>query len=129
MAPVTATVLGTYPRLAVSDAAAAIDCYRDVFGAVETARYTEDGRIVEAELRFGPSRVSVRDETDDDRGPLRLGGTSVILAVETDDPDSVAAALAERGGRVVFPVTDHPYGRAGRVEDAYGHQWMVIRPV
>jgi len=60
MAPVTATVLGTYPRLAVSDA---------------------------------------------------------------------AAALAERGGRVVFPVTDHPYGRAGRVEDAYGHQWMVIRPV
>ncbi|CAI7980174.1 PhnB protein [Frankia sp. Hr75.2] len=123
----TATVV--YPRLVVINAAGAIAFYRDVFGAVEKERHLdEDGRIVDAELTIGSARMSVRDEGYGDPAPPSLGGTPVIMAVEVADPDATAAAMLERGATVIHPIANHPYGRAGRMADPYGHQWMLLRP-
>ncbi|WP_322752368.1 hypothetical protein [Frankia sp. Cas3] len=50
------------------------------------------------------------------------------MAMEVFDPDATAAAMLERGAAVIHPIADHPYGRAGRLVDPYGHQWMLLRP-
>lgn len=122
------TVAKVYPRLVVDDAAAAIDFYTSAMGATETERHAGgDGRIVHAGLLFGGMPVAVKD-SDVDPSPRGLGGTPVIMAVETDDPDAMAEAMLAAGATVIYPLADHEYGRAGRLADPWGHQWMVHRP-
>jgi uncharacterized glyoxalase superfamily protein PhnB len=123
------TTTAAYPRLIVLNAAEAITFYRDVFGAVEQSRHhDEQGRIVEARLMIGATRLSIRDEGYGDPAPPTLGGTPVILALELSDPDAVASAMVQRGATVLHPIADQPYGRAGRLQDPFGHQWMPLRP-
>lgn len=113
-----------YPRLVVHDADAAIDFYRAAFGAELVERYTDgSGAVVHALLRAGGAEWAVKD--GDDVDPAPSGPGAVILALEVDDPDAVAAAMVDGGGTVVFPVSDHSYGRAGRLTDPFGHSWMV----
>jgi len=34
------------------------------------------------------------------------------------------------GARLIFPIADQPYGyRQGRIEDPFGHQWLIGRPL
>ena len=123
------TISRLYPRLVVFDAAGAIDFYVTVFGAKETERHTDGGgKIVHAEVTIGPATVAVKEEGDGDPAPTALGGTPVIMALDVDDPDGIAAAMEAAGARVIYPVADHEYGRGGRLADPYGHQWMLIRP-
>ncbi len=71
------------PYLAVDGAAAALDWYRDVFGAIETMRFVgDDGRVGHAEIVVGGARLMLADEYPeiDVRGPQSLGGTPVIAA-------------------------------------------------
>ncbi|CAO5189810.1 PhnB protein [Frankia sp. AiPs1] len=122
-------VFGAYPRLVVRGAAAALAFYREVFGAATGEIHLDDkGRIIDAQMLIGGIRLSVRDEGYGDPAPPTLGGTPVIMALEVSDPDLMAAAMLARGAAVIHPVTDHPYGRAGRLADPYGHQWMLLRP-
>lgn len=118
-----------YPRLVVSDGAAAIDFYQRALDATERVRYTDpNGKIVHAELAIGPATVAVKDEDDGDRAPTSLGGTPVVIDLYVDDADAVAAAMADAGATVRYPVRDHPYGeRAGRLTDPFGHDWMVAQ--
>lgn len=114
------------PRLVVADAAKAIDCYRDVFGAEEVARYNgDDGSIVHAELRLRDAAWTLKDEDDTDQAPTSDGRAPVLLTLEVDDADAVAERMVAAGGAVVFPVDDHGYGRMGRVRDPFGHIWMI----
>jgi uncharacterized glyoxalase superfamily protein PhnB len=117
-----------YARLVVDDAAAAIDFYVTAMGAIEVERHTDDdGKIVNAELRFGDAPVAVKD-SDVDPSPIKLGGTPVIMALYVDDPDGMAAAMQAAGASVLYPISDHGYGRGGRLADPWGHQWMLLRP-
>lgn len=118
------------PRLALSDADAAIDFYRRAFGAELVDRMTDpDGRVVHAELRIGTSKVSVKDADDHDRSPADLGGSPVVLQLDVDQPDTVdavAAAMEAAGATVVFPVGDQDYGyRDGRLRDPFGLEWLL----
>lgn len=121
------------PHLVVADAPAAIDFYKQVFGATERLRLADpklSGKIVCAELVVGDSVISLAEEAPEwnTRGPKRLGGTPVTLSLSVDDPDAVAARAVAAGARVVYPVQDQFYGhRAGRVEDPFGHQWIVSK--
>ena len=64
-----------YPRLVVSDAAAAIDFYIAAFGAKEIARHTEPaGKIVHAELGISGLTFAIKDEDDGDPSPTGRGG-------------------------------------------------------
>jgi PhnB protein len=116
-----------YPRLVVSDGAAAIEFYTRALGAKETARYTDPaGKIIHAELTIGTATVAVKDEDDTDPAPTSLGGTPVVIALYVDNADAVAAAMTDAGAQVVYPVSDWPFGeRSGRLADPYGHLWMV----
>ncbi|MGH8791960.1 MAG: VOC family protein [Stackebrandtia sp.] len=127
----TQRILDLYPRLVVNDAAAALDFYAKAFGARELERYAgPDGKIVHSAVEIGETKVAVKDEDGVDPAPTSLGGNPVIIALDVFDADAVGAALEAAGAKVVFPISDHPYGeRGGRFADPFGHLWMVSQSI
>lgn len=123
--------MNVVPRLVISGADAAIAFYQRAFGAEVSNRFTApDGSVVNADLRIGESRVSLKDEDDVDRSASSYGGSPVLLMLTVTDADAVAAAMVAAGARVIFPVSDQSYGyRQGRLEDPFGLQWMLSQPV
>lgn len=121
------------PHLLVVDAPAAIDYYARTLGARELQRYTlPQGFVVHADLAVGDARFSVAEERREwnNVAPTSLGGSPVVLTLELDDPDAVAARMVEAGGRIVFPVADQFYGkRQGRVADPFGHLWILSKTI
>lgn len=124
-------IAGVYPRLVVSDGAAAIGFYRAALGATEVARYTNPaGKIVHAELDLAGTMIAIKDEDGSDLAPTTLGGTGVIMALRVDDADAAAEAMLAAGATVRYPVADQPHGqRSGRLADPYGHLWMVSQQI
>src|SRR4051812_43769636 len=94
------------PMLTVKDAVAAIDFYRDAFGAAEEARFTAPSGHVVAELSIDGLRFFVVDENPDafNLSPSSLGGTTVRINLIVDDPDAAAVRAIGAGAREVFPV-------------------------
>lgn len=121
------------PYLIVADAAAAIDFYVAVFGAVETMRLMQpDGRVGHAQLRIGSAGFMLADEFPefDNLGPLALGGSPVSLHLVVPDVDATVAAAVEAGATLQRPVTDEFYGsRSGTIVDPFGHRWNVQTPI
>jgi len=120
------------PKLIVRGAADAITFYVEVFAAREQDRYVEDGRIVNATLTLGKSSFALADETPQwhNHAPVSLGGSPVILTLDVADPDAVCARAVARGAKVIFPVADQSYGhRAGRIQDPFGHLWILDKPL
>jgi uncharacterized glyoxalase superfamily protein PhnB len=121
------------PYLAVADARAAIDWYRDVFGAVPIGDpiFMPDGRIGHAELAIGGARLYLSD-AHPELGvvpPQPDAGTSVTLHLELADVDETTERA--RTGRAVVErePSDNPYGRIATVRDPFGHRWMLNGPV
>jgi PhnB protein len=124
------------PRLVVRDGAAAIDFYRDAFGAIEVGeRFTgPHGELIHAEVRIGDSVVMISDEGEDGapaRAPDSLGGVvSAIMATYWEDVDAVWARAVAAGAQEVFPLADQFYGdRGGRLRDPFGQQWMLSQRI
>ena len=119
------------PRLICRDTDAAIAFYRQVFGAELLERYAApDGRVVHAALALGSAVLALAEEHPDrdNVAPATLGGSGVLLQLEVPDPDAVERRAVAAGARVVFPVADQFYGRReGRLEDPFGHRWIVGR--
>jgi len=117
------------PKLVVSDAAAAIEFYRDVLGAELISSYPVGDRIVFAELEVFGCSITLKDADGTD--PAATAQTpGSILDVVTPEPDAVAAAMVEEGAEIIFPVADQAYGaRGGRVRDPFGVQWLLQTPV
>jgi uncharacterized glyoxalase superfamily protein PhnB len=126
MTTATATLV---PYLSVGDAAAAIDWYVTVLGAVELMRYVgDDGRIGHAEISIGGARLMLADEYPEYGiiGPGTLGGTSFSLNLNVDDVDSVWARAIEHGAQGERPPSDEAYGeRSCTFRDPSGHRWSV----
>jgi PhnB protein len=120
------------PMLTVADALAAMDFYRDAFGAVEQSRFTSpDGHVV-AELAIDGLGFFVVDENPEafNVSPTSVDATTVRMNLIVDDPDATAARAIGAGATLVFPVTDQPYGlRQGRVADPEGHHWLIGAPL
>ena len=120
------------PMLTVVDAATAIDFYQRAFGALEISRLTTPSGQIVAELTIDGARFGVVDENPDafNLSPQSLNGTSVRVNLIVDDPDAVTRRAIDAGATEVFPLADQPYGmRQGRVEDPYGHHWLIGRPL
>jgi PhnB protein len=117
------------PYLCCRNAAAAIDFYREAFGAVEITRLQEPGgRIGHAEISIFNTPIMLADEYPELNilGPESLGGTGVMIHLEVDDVDAFAQRAVAAGARVIRPVEDQFYGdRSGKLADPFGHQWMV----
>lgn len=114
------------------DAAAAIDFYATVFGAVQVQRWTApDGRIGHAELELAGQRLYVADEHPEIgvRGPRALGGTPVSFVLSVPDADATVARAVDGGATLERPVTMQEHGaRAGWIVDPFGHRWNVQTP-
>lgn len=117
------------PYLSIKGAAAAIDFYKKVFGAVEVVRMPQpDGRVGHAELKFGDSYVMLADEFPEMNvvGPKTLGNTSVGILLYVDDVDKTVERAVSLGANVIKPAQDQFYGdRSATLEDPFGHKWTV----
>lgn len=123
------TSVAITPYLCVAGAAAAIDWYTSIFGAVETVRFDgDDGRIGHAELVVGTSHFYLADEYPESgvRGPRSIGGTPVSLSLEVADADAVHAAAVAAGATSEREPTDEAYGaRTAVIADPFGHRWLL----
>lgn len=121
------------PYLAVDGAAAAIDFYREVFGASERVRMpAPDGKIGHAELLVGDSVIMLADEFPemDVRSPKTVGGTPVTLILYVEDVDAVFDRALRAGATALRPVENQFYGdRSGQFEDPFGHRWNIASHV
>jgi PhnB protein len=125
--PITLT-----PTLSVSDPHEAIRFYKEAFGATEVYVESVPDGSVYAGLAVGEASFALSGEAAEygNLGPRALGGTPVRLSLIVPDPDAFAERAVAAGARVMFPIEDQPYGyRQGRIEDPFGHQWMIGKPL
>ena len=117
------------PYLYVKGATAAIEFYKDAFGAAEIFSMNgPNGRIMHAELQLGDSIVMLADE-DPARGimgPHTVGGYSLGLHLSIENVDAVMQKALANGAKQLHPVKDQLYGdRSGSLLDPFGHMWTV----
>jgi PhnB protein len=117
------------PYLAVDDAAAALEFYKQAFGARERMRMpAPGGKVGHAEIEIGDSCIMLADEYPDMgfRSPKAFGGTPVTLHLYVEDVDAVARQAVAAGAKELRPVKDQFYGdRTGTVADPFGHVWHI----
>jgi len=117
------------PYLSIRNAAAAIDFYRDVFGAVEDHRLLgDDGRIGHAEITIGTSRLMLADEYPevDSLGPESRGGPTCMFDVSVPDVDDVYARSLSFGATSLSEPADQFHGsRSATIRDPFGHRWTL----
>jgi len=118
------------PFLVVQDANAAIEFYKNAFGAEEHGRILGvDGvSIAQAELQIGDSLILLSDELPSIgiRSPLAVGGSSVTIHLYVRDVDSLWIQALQAGVQVLFPLQDVYWGdRYGKVVDPFGHYWSL----
>lgn len=132
--PVPPNVSAVTPSLVLSDCAAAIDWYTQVFGAREIGpRMTgPDGKVAHAEIDIRGCTVMLGDEWPGGPtpSPTSLGGTAVALFVYAEDAPQIWERALAGGAEVLFPYELQFYGdEGGRIRDPFGHQWGIGRHV
>ena len=117
------------PYLMVRNAGAAIEFYKQAFGATEVMRLRmPDGKIGHAEIQIGDSRIMLSDEFPEygNRAPESFGGSPVIISLFVEDVDAVARQAVAGGAKILRPVSDQFHGdRSGRLADPFGHIWII----
>lgn len=118
------------PYLIVDNGAAAIEFYKQVFGATELFRMAnpDTGKVGHAEVRIGDSVVMLADQEPEmgAKSPAQYGGTPVGLMLYVEDCDATFAAAVKAGARVDRPLADQFYGdRNGTIIDPFGHKWTI----
>lgn len=123
------SILEVFPYLRVRNCAAAIEFYRQAFGAQEKFRLMEPGgRIGHAELTLGPVTLMLSDEYPEYgiSGPETIGGTGSSIHLHVPNCDAAVQQAAAAGASVTMPPTDMFYGeRAARIRDPFGHEWLI----
>lgn len=125
------------PHLIVSDGMAALEFYKQVFGAEEGDIMMEPNgqRLMHGEIVLDGHKLFVSDEFSEKEGgtckmPQTLGGTCVRITLMVDDADGVVERALARGARVLMPVADMFWGsRYGKILDPFGHEWGINQQV
>lgn len=119
------------PQLAVRGGIAAVEFYREAFGASELHRVggSEASPALVAQLAVGGATFWVADESPEHESfsPTALGGGSAKLLLDVADPDALFRRALEAGAREVRPMQDEHGWRLGRVVDPFGHHWEIGR--
>ena len=117
------------PYMAVKNGAAALEFYKNAFGATEQYRLMlPDGRLGHGEVRLGDSIIMLSDEFPEYGGksPQTLGGSPVSIHLYVEDVDAFFNKAVAAGAKARKPVMDQFYGdRSGQLEDPFGHLWWV----
>ena len=118
-----------FPYLRTRDANAAIEFYKNAFGAMEDFRLTEpSGRVGHAELKFGNATVMVSDEYPEYgiHGPRADVPTGSSIHLHVDDVDDMTRQAVNAGAKLVMEPKDQFYGeRSAKVLDPFGHEWHL----
>jgi PhnB protein len=121
------------PQLSVRRGREAVAFYQAAFGATEVYRVggTDAEPAVVSQLSVGDGTFWVADESPGhaDFSPETLGGGTVRLLLEVDDPDAAIARAVAAGATLVYPAADAHGWRLGRIVDPYGHHWEVGTPL
>jgi PhnB protein len=120
------------PMLTVRNGAEAVEFYKKAFGATEVSRVKSPTGQIVAEMSIEGEAFFVVDENPPafNLSPKALGGTTVRMSLIVDEPDQATQRALDAGATVVFPIADQPYGlRQGRVQDPYGHHWLIGKPL
>jgi predicted enzyme related to lactoylglutathione lyase len=106
----------SFIALQVRDLAASAAFYRDVFGFTAGER-NPPGAVVFATR---PIALALREPLQPlpDKGPLGIG---TVLWVACDDADALHDLIVERGGKVLGPLRDGPFGRFFVASDPDGY--------
>lgn len=117
------------PHITSSNAAKAIDFYKNAFGAEEITRSaTPDGKLMHASLRIGDSLLMLSDEFPEMGGAQAPRGGKVPYVLHTywDNVDQVWDRAVKAGAKVVMPLTNMFWGdRYGHIEDPFGYTWAM----
>jgi len=124
---------GVSPELSVRRGREAVDFYKAGFGAIEIYRVggtAEDEEVV-AQLSLGSALFWVSDESPSHKSfsPESLGGSTVRLLLTVPDPHSVVERAVTMGATEVSPVHEEHGWLLGRIEDPFGHQWEIGKPL
>lgn len=121
------------PYFAVHDAAAAIEFYKEAFGATERTRMNgPGGSIMHAELQIGDSVLMLGDEAPEmgASSPKTIGDTPVGLMVYVENVDQAFAKAVEASAEVEMPPMDMFWGdRFCKLKDPFGHKWSLATHV
>lgn len=125
------------PHLFVSNANAAIDFYKQAFGAELLTRHAApDGkRVMHAALLLNGGVVMLCDDFPEFKGgkrstPEALGGSPVVLHIQVKEADPFFDRAVKAGATVVMPLSDQFWGdRYGQILDPFGHTWSIGAPV
>lgn len=123
------------PYLRVRGGAAAIDFYKNAFGARELMRLTspkDPDRVMHAELMIGDSHLMLGDEYPEMKAlsPASIGGTGAGVFIYVEDVDAVYNRAVELGARPDMPPQNMFWGdRYGKLTDPFGHEWALATKV
>jgi PhnB protein len=117
------------PHLISNKAAAAIEFYKNVFGATELARMPgPGGAVMHAELQIGDSRLFIND-TMNPAGfrPGEHGKSNpMYLHLYVENVDNIFKRALAAGAIEEMPVQDMFWGdRYGKLTDPFGQQWGI----
>ena len=91
-----------------------------------------NGKIGHAELKIGEGIIMLSDEHPEmgALSPKTIGGTPVWNMVYVNDVDTRFQRAVDLGAKILQPVEDQFYGdRAGKIEDPFGHVWMIATQI
>jgi PhnB protein len=121
------------PQLSVRRGREAVEFYERAFGAVEVYRVggTDEYPDVVSQLVIGDASFWVSDEAPavGNHSPESVGGSTVRLLLQADDPESCFERAIAAGAREIHPVAEAHGWLLGRVEDPYGHHWEIGKPL
>lgn len=115
-------------RLRIKNAPAAIEFYKNAFGAREIMRFAAGGQVAHAEIAIGNSVIYLGEAAPEYGypGPESLGGSPISIHLSVDDVDAFVTHAVSAGARLTMPVSDQFYGdRSGSVTDPFGYTWNV----
>ncbi len=121
------------PELAVRGGIAAVSFYQAAFGARQLYRVggTDDMPDLVALLEIGQSRFWVSDESPEhgNFAPQTLGGCTIKLLLQVEDPALVQAHAISLGANEISPVAESHGWLVGRIADPFGHHWEIGKPL
>jgi PhnB protein len=122
------------PSLIVSDAAKAIEFYKQALGAeVLGVHTTPDGsKVAHSELKIGNSIIFVNDEFPEMGAcaPTAAAAPSITFNLYVEDADASFAQAVDAGATSVMPVSEMFWGdRWGIATDPYGYKWAFCTHV
>ena len=114
------------PYIVVHNAKEAIDFYQRALGAEVVEVMEHEGKVMNAQLKFGDSMLMLNDEYPEygTVSAKTMGMNPVTIHVLSHDIDNEFQRAVDAGCEVTMPLADMFWGdRFGTLLDPFGYKW------